>query len=300
MGDYTGMIRMESTCLSCLLKRDIDLIPESATEEERYRYKQQLLRIAADAERTVSPPEIARDIQHLQIGMFGHQVDYPQIKSYFNEKMMQYVPQTEERIRQAADPLRRALQFSMCGNYIDFGVPQNVTEEMLERILADSENIRIDDAVLQEIRSSLERARSVVFLHDNCGEIVMDKLLIAEIRRQFPQAKVTSVVRGGEIVNDVTMEDAIQVGMQEVADVVANGDDVAGTCLMRITEELRQILRGADIIFAKGQGNFETLRGSDMNTFYMFLCKCEVFERRFDVSAFTGMIVHERDAQRVR
>ena len=184
----------------------------------------------------------------------------------------------------------------MCGNYIDFGVPHAVTEEKLEQILKDSDQISVRKDMFQEIREGLAHAGSVVFLHDNCGEVVMDKLLLKEIRRQYPQAELISVVRGGEVLNDATAEDAEEIGLSEIARVLPNGDDAAGTCLERISGECLETLRHADLILAKGQGNFETLRGCGLNVFYLFLCKCELFRKRFDVPAYTGMVVHEREA----
>ena len=290
-----AVTRLDSDCLTCILKKELDRIPEGTPEEKRLAYKQQVLSMMGRVHKTMSPSEISRDIQHLQMEMFGKQVDYPQIKSFFNKKMMEYLPKTVEAVRQAEDPLRRALQFSMGANYIDFGMPQGVTEDMLDAILTDSEQIEVSEDLLLEIREQLKEAQSVVFLHDNCGEIVMDKLLITEIRRQFPQAKITSVVRGAEVLNDVTMEDAEQAGLAEVASVISDGDDVAGTCLTRVSEECRDVMKHADVILSKGQGNFETLRGCGLNIYYIFLCKCELFRKRFQVPAYAGMIVHERD-----
>ena len=290
------VIRLNSNCMTCILKKELEKIPEGTPEEERLAYKQKVLRLVGNATAFMSPSEITKDIQQLQKEMFGMQVDYPKLKSFFNQKMLQYEDRTDAWIREAEDPLLRAIQFSLCGNYIDFGVPHKVTEEKMDQILLDSGQIRIDGRILQRLRKDLEGARSVTFLHDNCGEIVMDKLLIKEIKRQNPEAEVIAVVRGEVVLNDVTAEDAAEVGLSEVAKVLPNGDDVAGTCMERLSPECADTLCNADVIIAKGQGNFETLRGCGLNVYYLFLCKCELFQRRFGVPAYTGMVVHEEDA----
>ena len=291
-----GITRLNSDCLTCLLKKEFDRIPEGVAEEQKLLYKQRILEMMSRVHRTISPSEISRDIHQLQREMFGQQTDYAKIKTFFNQKLMQYAPAAEKKIRNAADPFLRAVQFSMCANYIDFGMPHEITEDMLDEILEDSEKIQVGEKIMQEMRGQLEKAASVVILHDNCGEIVMDKLLIREIRRQFPQTQITSVVRGAEVLNDVTMEDAREVGLQEEASVITDGDDVAGTCLTRVSEECREALRNADVILSKGQGNFETLRGCGLNVYYLFLCKCDLFCNRFHVPAYTGMVMHEREA----
>ena len=288
--------RLNSDCMSCILKKELEHFPEDLPEDQRLLYKQKVLLLVGNAKPTMSPSEITGKIYEIQKKMFGRQVDYPGIKSFFNNKMMQYAEKTERWIREADDPLLRAIQFSMCGNYIDFGLPEAVEEQKLDQLLRESDQISVGEAMLSEIREELGKARSLVFLHDNCGEIVMDKLLLKEIRRQYPQLELISVVRGREVLNDVTIEDAEEVGLSEVARILPNGDDVAGTCLERISGECLETLEKADVILAKGQGNFETLRGCGYNVFYLFLCKCELFQNRFHVPAFTGMVIHEREA----
>ena len=290
------VIRLNSDCMTCILKKELEHYPAGTPEEQRLAYKQKILLLVGNAKPTMSPSEVTRNIYEVQRDMFGMQIDYPQIKSFFNKKMMQYAEKTEEWIRKADDPLLRAIQFSMCGNYIDFGLPEAVEEEKLDQILRESDQIAVREEMLREIREQLANAHSLVFVHDNCGEIVMDKVLLKEIRRQYPQLEIISVVRGSEVLNDVTMEDAEEVGLAEVAKILPNGDDVAGTCLERVSEECLETMQHADVILAKGQGNFETLRGCGLNIYYLFLCICELFRNRFHVPAYTGMVVHERES----
>lgn len=293
------VIRLNSDCVTCILKKELERIPDGTSEEQKLLYKQRILKVVGNAEPTWSPSEVSGFIYEIQKDMFGNQIDYPAIKSFFNKKLMKYAEKTESWIREAADPLLRAIQFSMCGNYIDFGVPEAVKEETLDQILRESDKIAVSGDMLRKIREELEKAHTLVFLHDNCGEIVMDKLLLKEIRQLYPQIEIISVVRGGEVLNDVTMEDAEEVGLAEVARILPNGDDRAGTCLDRVSEECLAALQNADVLLAKGQGNFETLLGCGLNIFYLFLCKCDHFRRKFHVPVYSGMIVREQEIEEI-
>ena len=129
---------------------------------------------------------------------------------------------------------------------------------------------------------------------DNCGEIVTDKLLISVLRDINPGLHVTVIVRGRPAVNDATMEDARQVGMEEAAHLVSgNGTGMPGNVIGAVSDEAAGDIDKADVMIAKGQGNYEGLSGCGLNIFYLFLCKCELFRRRFNVPAFAGIITHE-------
>ena len=123
----------------------------------------------------------------------------------------------------------------------------------------------------------------------------MDKLLVQTIRTLYPRLGITVLVRGGEVLNDATMEDAIQVGLDRVegVTVMGNGDRLAGTALDRICSDAHAAITDADLVIAKGQGNFETLQGCGLNVYYAFLCKCRFFADRFGVPVYTGMLVRE-------
>ena len=202
-----------------------------------------------------------------------------------------------ERIMTAADPLRVALGYAMTGNFIDFGAMDSVDEAKLATLLDQSpERISPDLPAYADLRADLETARRLTLLTDNCGEIVLDTLLAETIHRLYPDLAITVIVRGGEVLNDATMEDARQVGLDRLDGITLldNGDRLAGTDLTRISPEALAAITEADLIIAKGQGNYETLRGCDLPIYYAFLCKCDFFASRFGVPVYTGMLVRER------
>ena len=180
------------------------------------------------------------------------------------------------------------------GNYIDFAVMEHVDENQLEQFFIDAAQYALDEVTYQTMRQDVCNAKRIVYLLDNCGEIVIDMLIIEEVKRLNPQAKITAIVRGEEAMNDATMEDAKEVGLDELVDVIGNGSDILGTCLKYISEEARTVIEEADVILSKGQGNFETLLGYDKNIYYIFLCKCEMIAEMFGVEKFSPMLVKEK------
>ncbi|HSN58389.1 MAG TPA: ARMT1-like domain-containing protein, partial [Clostridiaceae bacterium] len=157
----------------------------------------------------------------------------------------------------------------------------------------------IDERQYAQFRGDLERAKNIVYLADNAGEIVFDKMFIRIIRETYPQASVTVIVRGLPIHNDATTSDADQIGLASVSSVIPNGTDIPGTALDQVNSETRRAIDGADLIISKGQGNFETLFGSGRNIYYLFLCKCSLFADRFGKEKFGGIFINEKNVKKM-
>ena len=146
-------------------------------------------------------------------------------------------------------------------------------------------------------QKDLSRAKSLVYLTDNCGEIVLDKLAIKILKEKYPQLDITVIVRGYPVVNDATMEDAEEIGLTDIVKVIGNGSNVGGTWFPGLSNEARTLLEQADVILAKGQGNFETMNDCGLNVYYLFLCKCDLFQRRFHAKELQGMFLNEHRLQ---
>ena len=292
-------------CVSCLIKKQIDRYPASATREQVLTYMRRLGEMmAALPDRTGGPAmmEAITDIRRQVFGDAAREVDtdYAAIKAHFNALMLAHAESADlmAGILAVSDPLRAALGYAMTGNFIDFGAMDSVDEGKLSALLADApERVAPDTPAYLELVRDLAAARRLVLLTDNCGEIVMDKLLAETIHRLYPSLEITVLVRGGPVLNDATMEDAVQVGFDhlEGITVMGNGDRLAGTALDRISPEAHRAITEADLIIAKGQGNYETLHGCGLHIYYAFLCKCRFFADRFGVPIYTGMLVKEDD-----
>ena len=285
--------RLSAQCITCLLDKHINNIPPETNEETRLLYMQKMLKILAEAPKTQSAPEVLEKIVRLQTELFGTPEGFSEIKSYFNGQMQKKVPGIREKIGSAKDALRLAVGYAMLGNFIDFGAMDSVDEEKLQSMIDNAENMEFDLVELDNLKSDLCAARRLVYLTDNCGEIVFDKLLIETLLMLYPALQIDVIVRGAPVLNDATMEDALQVGLQELVRVTDNGTAVAGTCLHAISAEAKRCIDDADVMLAKGQGNFETLRYCRKNIYYIFMCKCAMFAKRFGVERFSPMLLND-------
>ena len=286
--------RWNSYCTQCLLKKHLTNYPDTATEEERLTYIRRLFSILTDIAPGESSPVVVNRILTLQKEMFDQFVDYTDIKKHFNQLMLEQEDWIYADISSAPDPIRRAVQYVMKGNYIDFGVLSDVNSEKLMELLSQAKDQAIDDQIFEELIQDLTSAKNMVLLTDNCGEIVLDKLLVRTIISQFPDLQIHVIVRGGHALNDATMEDACQVGLPDLVEVIGNGTCLQGTYLPDISKEARDLLEQADVILSKGQGNFESLQYCGLNIYYLFLCKCDLFTKRFHTHLYNGILTNDR------
>ncbi len=287
--------RLRPECISCLLKSNLEKFPEDASTGLKLEYMQKVLRVVAEAPKNVSAPVLVKKINDIQKDMFGYVQDFTEKKRYYNQLMLDKEVDLEQKIRNAEEPLLRAVQYAMTGNYIDFGTHNDVKEAELNTLLEAAASNPVNRAEYLALKKDLQDAGNILYITDNCGEIVLDKLLIKELQRQYPKAQIITMVRGGAVLNDATIEDAEQVGLMDIARVIGNGNAIAGTCMEEMSAAAKVALDGADVILAKGQANYETLRKCGRNIYYIFMCKCELFAKGFGVPKFTGMLVNDRN-----
>lgn len=288
-------VRLKPECISCLVDKQLSAHPKDITLTEKIDYMQRVLKIVSEATYDMSAPVIVRQIYDLQKEMFGMESDYTEIKKYFNAQMLDRYNDFYTKIKTADDRLKLAIQYAMIGNYIDFGAMKEVEEEKLNELLEQAKEININNQEFENLRGDILTKNKMVYLTDNCGEIVFDKLLISTIQEMNPELDIIVIVRGGNVLNDATMDDALQVGLDQITTVIGNGSNIAGTCLEKISDEAFSHIKNADFVISKGQGNFETLQECGLNIYYMFLCKCVMFANKFQVPRFTGMLLNDRN-----
>jgi len=259
-------------CIPCFIRQTLDAV-RLATSDEKIH--EQVLRGVLDAASKMnlnqSPPMMGQYIHKLIRDLSGHRDPYKKIKDRFNNFALTLYPELKQRIQSSSDPMDTAVRMAIAGNIIDFGVnaelDRSVISDTIEQALSAQVFGNID-----VLCASIDSADHILYLGDNCGEIVFDRLLI----EQLPAHKVTFVVRGGPIINDATMEDARKTGMTELVTVMDNGSNIPGTVLEECSKEFRECFAHADLIIAKGQGNYETLSGSKKNIFFLLKAKCPV------------------------
>lgn len=286
--------RLNSLCVECLLNKHLKDVPIGFSSEKKLEYTQGILKIIGNADISMSAPEIVSHITEFK-QRFGKTTDFSEIKKFYNNLLMNFENEIEANILNAEKPLVAAVKYAMAGNYIDFGVMERVDEQKLKETISNSEKIIIDMAEFSNFEKEILTAKNIVYLTDNCGEIVLDKLLIKQILSMNANVKINVIVRGKPALNDCTIEDAIQIGLDKLVSVIGNGTAIAGTVLNKISPESKNLIDNADLVISKGQGNFETLHHSGKNIYYLFLCKCEMFAQRFGVNKFTGIFVNDNN-----
>lgn len=284
---------MTSACMRCLLDRREDALAKFTDEEKKADYFREIAGIVYRDGKTETAPVLSLQMKKVLERYFGEKEDYTEIKRFYNQLMLDMEPEFERRIRESQDPVRTALCYSRTANYIDFGVGNEIKKEVLLELFDAADPADIDEKEYENFSHDMASARQVVLLADNCGEIVLDKLLLKILKEKYPRASYTLMVRGMPVSNDATREDALQVGAQKVAAIMDNGTDIGGTAPSHVPPRVSEFLTASDVIIAKGQGNIETAYGSGWPIYYLFLCKCELFMRRFGKEKFGGMFVHE-------
>lgn len=291
--ELVWIMKINAFCMSCLVQSQARRIQKFEDEEKKACYMREVLRLIADGNPKWSAPALLEPISKLYETYWGVQGDLEEEKRTFNELLLSMEDTLEQKIRSKKDPLEAALCLARLGNYIDFSALSEVSAEKLLELLGQSEQETLDAEEYGYFRKDLENGKHLVYLTDNCGEIVLDKILIKLLKEQYPQLSIEVLVRGIAVTNDATLEDARYVGLTEVVPVFGNGSGIAGTELTHISEEARRKLEQADLILSKGQGNFETLHTCGLNIYYLFLCKCDWFMQRFQAEHLQGMFVNE-------
>lgn len=286
--------KLKPQCISCLINKHLGSAPDSFCEKQKRDYMQGILKIIGNADADMSAPVVVEKINEFKESM-GVISDYREIKESFNAYMLSIENDIQSKIDSLQDPLKAALLFAISGNFIDFGALDSVAIEKLNEILKNSQSISIKEENFSAFKSEISSAEKIAYILDNCGEIVLDKLLIKQIKKANPNAEINVIVRGKDVLNDCTKKDAKDTGLSQLVSVTDNGTAIAGTCLERISKESKSIIDNADVIISKGQGNFETLCYSGKNIYYLFLCKCDMFAQKFGVEKFTGMFLREKE-----
>ena len=290
-------MRLDSQCILCLLKRHAETAAKCGTEEQVTAFTRDLMRMICDGPVEMSAPFYTPGITKLFTEHFGLADDrFADEKEISNRYAMERFDKLSRMVRSAPDPLYAGLQAAILGNYIDFSALQGeVSFEKLDEMLEKLSTIEVDRSVFASLRSDLEGGRELLYLTDNAGEIVFDRVFLEVIRETFPALSITVCVRGGPAQNDATIADAQAVGMP--FRVIGNGTRIPGTVLELASPELKAALSTADVILAKGQANVETLldTGHGYNVYYAFLVKCKRFIDRFGKEKLTPMLVRDKD-----
>jgi uncharacterized protein with ATP-grasp and redox domains len=261
-------------CIPCIINSFLRLLNAGMLPESSHEPSMRgLLSFLSKADYTQSPPALGREMHRMIREELKNPDPYHDIKTKYNRMMLDMYSDFFEMVASADDSFDMAMRLAIAGNAIDFG-PQYQLDVMdtINRVVHAP--LTIDDS--QQLKNDLCAAKTVMYIGDNCGEIVLDKLFIETINH----SNVYFVVRGGPVINDVTIEDTSLVDINKVAQVITTGDDAPGAVWETTSHEFKQLFKKADVVIAKGQGNWEGLIDVNHNTYFMLVTKCDLVASR--------------------
>jgi damage-control phosphatase, subfamily I len=280
-------MKMTNECLACFTRQARETAERATPDGDvRSEVMRRVAALAKSASPSMCPPEFAERVYDTVAAVTGNPDPFVAEKRLANDMAIGLEPRFRELLSSASDSMRAAIQFSIAGNSMDLGVVREygdvgaLAEAMLTRPLG------IDD--YWSFQDVLSRAHHVLIVGDNNGEIVFDRLLIEEMMK-IRACHYTYVVRGRPVINDVTLEDARSVGIDCVADIVESGCGAPGLLLSSCPANLLAMFQSADMVIAKGQGNYESLSEAPRDVFFLLMVKCDVVAR--DISAPVGAAV---------
>jgi uncharacterized protein with ATP-grasp and redox domains len=256
-----------------MIRQSLDAV-RLVTEEKSIHEQvlREVLRVTSTADLQQSPPEMGQEIHRLIRQLTEIEDPYREMKKRFNIFALILYPKLHRIVAESMEPLETAVRLAIAGNIIDLGVKSSLKTLDVDKTIDEVLKAEFDMSIFEEFKKETTTAKSILYLADNAGEIVFDKILI----EQLGPEKVRFAVKGGPVINDATIEDVEEVGLADFVRVISNGNDAPGTILRFCSEEFRHFFEEADLIIAKGQGNYESLSDIDKNIFFLLKAKCPV------------------------
>jgi uncharacterized protein with ATP-grasp and redox domains len=229
------------------------------------------------------PPAYSTTFLHRKIRQILNKNPFKEIKEEYNQIALSLYSGLKKQVKHSSDPLWTAVRLAIAGNVIDFGIFTSVDIlGTIERAL--NSPITVDH--YKSFKKSIEQNQEILYLLDNAGEIVFDRILIEELIEMGK--KVKAVVKGEPVLNDSTIEDVKQIGLDNICEIISNGSDCIGTILEMTDPIFNKIFYDSKLIISKGQGNFETLYDTfhikDKESYFLFQSKCDVVSKELGVS----------------
>lgn len=267
-------LRTYLDCIACIVNQSVNA-PKLFTDdtEIRERIVRQTLREVEKFDMRLTPPEMGGILNSIINRALGIPDPYLKDKQRFNNLALSWLPELREIVAKAPNPFAAAVRLAIAANVIDFGAPFGKTGEDVLEVFKDAQDRHLKGAGaagIDHLRELAKESTDILYLADNAGEIVIDRLLID----QLDPGKVTVVVREGPAINDALIEDALAAGLGDCAQIITSGVALPGTPLHRCPTEFVQRFQKADLIISKGQGNYETLSEHEGSIVFLLVAKC--------------------------
>ncbi len=287
-------IPVNSLCVECLFRKRLSMARNIGSEEQAMELAHKMMDEFLKAPAEMDSTWMGAICDRMMQDMYGIDADRLKAeKDFSNQFVLERLPQIQSRVVAAEDPVYAALQFAVLGNYLDFSALHGeVSFDALDKMLDEAQNIDLDRDSYGKFCRDLAEKKTLLYLADNAGEIVFDRVLAETLKKKYTHLEITFCVRGEPVSNDATREDAAVAGI--TFPVIDNGCAIGGTVLHFVGQELKEAMANADVIIAKGMGNAESLFGCGYNVYYAFLVKCERFIEFFNKPKLTPMFINDR------
>jgi uncharacterized protein with ATP-grasp and redox domains len=272
-------MRIWADCIPCILKMSLGIARVAIKNEDQVkRFMETILGLKyfTGEDWEVTSPEVIKEVWLKVIKVSGEADPLKEIKHEQNKRALAIYPMAKELVLKSEDPFLEAIKFAIAANSID--AMTDVRGEVPDKIIEKWHRSEIDIVSLNRLKERMRKTRRLVYLGDNCAEIVFDKLLI-EVFLEMYNLEITFITRTLPALNDATLQDALSTGMGEVAQIMENGisEPLPGTYLKRTNSELKRLIERADLVISKGGGNYDSLTEEERlkgKTSFLFLAKC--------------------------
>jgi hypothetical protein len=267
-------------CIPCLRRQAGDAIA-LATSDAGLRVETMLkvVDVIAGLPMDQPPPSMAGRIHRLIREQTGAFDPYAQVKTRATAMALDLASSLRSRIEDAPDPFEAALRLAIAGNILDFAAFTSIDDKQLVQSFDEAFEKPLPEKEIEDLKAAVARARSILYLGDNAGETVFDRLFI----ERLPAGSVTYAVKAGPVINDATCADALAAGLQDVARILETGSDMPGTMLGECSPAFLELFEKADAVIAKGQANYETLSNAPREVFFLTQVKCATLAHELDV-----------------
>ena len=278
-------------CIPCICRQALDAA-RFATDDEAIHAQvlRRALAAAGEMDMQMSPPAMAQQMHRMIGELTGARDPYAAIKAHSNQYALEMYPELSRRIAASDDPLAAGVRMAIAGNIIDFGATSSVEDATIASHIEAAWSAPLLGNSVDDLRAAVAGAGDILYLGDNAGEIVFDRMLI----EQLPAERITYVVKAAPVINDATRADAEQAGLIDMVNVIDNGSDAPGTLLDTCSDAFRRRFAEADLVISKGQGNYESLSDSVGDIFFLLKVKCRVIAR--DLGCEMGSLMLKRSS----
>jgi uncharacterized protein with ATP-grasp and redox domains len=277
-------VKLNLDCIPCFQRQALQAVRFISDDERLHeQVLREVIKTLSELKWDSTPPEMAREVHKIVRGLTKEKDPYRKVKKESNDLVLKMYSELKRKVEDSKDPLRTAVRFAIAGNIIDYGALQEFNlKKTIKEVL--KKKFAIDD--YEKFKEDLKDAKSILFFTDNAGEIGLDKLLVETLLKEKRFEKIRFVVKGGPIINDATLEDAIYMGLGALPNVefltVSNGE--VGTGPKRSSQMVKEWIEEHDLVISKGQGNYEGL--SEHNgIFFLLMAKCPIIASDLGVDA---------------